>query len=165
MLTYTRAALDEAMRLHPSPWLLWRRAMGDDVLPGGETIAKGSRVLISPYVLHRREKLFPDPLRFDPARFLGDAVKARPPYSYIPFGGGPRLCLGEPMARLIGVVTIAQLVGRFHLEPATREPIEQETLNGFSAQPRGGRIPMRITRRVYTGSVMTPERVESDLGA
>ncbi len=146
-LVRTRAAFEEGMRLNPSPWLLWRRAIHEDRLPSGAAVPAGAQVFISPYVLHRRANLFPDPDRFDPSRFDDAPRRERSPYSYIPFGGGPRICLGEPMARLMGVPVLAQLVPRFQFELTTDVPIVPVTLNGFSAQPPDGLIPMRIRRR------------------
>jgi len=102
-LPYTRAVLDEALRLYPPAWVITRRAAADDALAGVDVPA-GTLIILSPWLLHRRAASWPDPSAFDPARFLdagGRAPGSRPSGDYLPFGAGPRLCSGgrRPGAR------------------------------------------------------------------
>ncbi len=89
--------VDEALRLYPPGWLMTRRSLGPDRL-GGHPLPPGTDVFISPYLLHRHPRHWPDPERFDPAHFDPAAVEARHAFAYIPFGAGPRHCIGQNLA-------------------------------------------------------------------
>ncbi|MBI1373959.1 MAG: cytochrome P450 [Phycisphaera sp.] len=141
-----RRVLNETMRIDPSPWAMARRVVTDDTLPSGVRLPAEARVIISPYTLHRRADLFPDPQRFDPQRFTPDAEKARDPYAYIPFGGGPRICIGEHVARLMGVVALAIIAPRWRVCAVGPRP-RVETTNGFTSQPADSVMMVRIERR------------------
>ena len=103
-LTFTTQVIQEAMRLYPSIWAIERRAVSDDVL-GGFAIPAGSSVIISPYVLHRHPRFWPDPERFDPTRFDGP----KPLPAYLPFGAGPRYCVGSEFAMLEARLVVAMV--------------------------------------------------------
>jgi hypothetical protein len=79
-----------------------RVARDDDELPGGTFIPAGSKLFFCPYVTHRQARHFPDPERFDPQRFSEEAKRDRPKFAYFPFGGGPRLCIGQTLAKMEG---------------------------------------------------------------
>src|SRR5205085_8806239 len=96
-LPYTEMVIAESMRIYPPAWLIGRMAM-EDVAIGGFTIPKGSVAIVSQIVTHRDERFWPEPMRFDPTRFTADAKAARPKFAYFPFGGGPRVCIGEGFA-------------------------------------------------------------------
>jgi cytochrome P450 len=97
-LSYTRMVIDEAMRLYPpAPMLTGREALGDDEICG-RPIAKGTQIAILPWVVHRHRTLWEDPDRFDPERFSRERIAARPRFAYLPFGGGPRICIGAQLA-------------------------------------------------------------------
>jgi len=145
-LEYTRMVLDETFRIHSSPWLLTRVSISEDVLPSGQTIRAGDRLFVSPYTLHRREDLYADPERFDPERFTAERRRKRKAYAYIPFGGGPRICIGEHLGRMMGVIALAVIVPRWRMRPVGPRP-ELESLNGFTAQPIDGRLMMCVERR------------------
>jgi cytochrome P450 len=113
-LRYADQVLAESMRLYPPTWRLVRRAVKDFPLDG-HIIPARSLVMVSQYVMHRDPRFFPDPERFDPERFAPQAKAARPPFSYFPFGGGPRRCLGEGFALMEGVVLLASLSRRWRL--------------------------------------------------
>jgi cytochrome P450 len=115
-LSFTRQVLDESMRLYPPTWIFIRMALGDDTLPRGTHMRKSSKLYLCQYVTHRSAKYFPDPTRFDPSRFgPGEAAK-RPRFSYFPFGGGTRQCIGEHFALLEGVTVLALLLRRFRFQ-------------------------------------------------
>jgi len=115
-LSFTRQVLDESMRLYPPTWIFIRMALGDDALPSGTHIRKSSKLYLCQYVTHRSAKYFSDPTRFDPSRFgPGEAAK-RPRFSYFPFGGGSRQCIGEHFALLEGVTVLALLLRCFRFE-------------------------------------------------
>ena len=96
-LVSTRRAIEESLRLYPPAWGFSRQAVGDDEI-GGYRVPKGSLVFLIPFVIHRRPALWPDPERFDPGRFTPEQEAARPKFAYMPFGGGPRGCIGNQFA-------------------------------------------------------------------
>ena len=112
-LPWTRAVLEEAMRLHPPAYILIRRAVDDDVVCG-KRIHRGGVVVMSPMVMHRNPADWDRPDAFDPARFTdADAERRRPRFAYLPFGGGPRQCIGNSFAMMEGVLILATLAQRF----------------------------------------------------
>ena len=115
-LPYTRAVLDEALRLFPPSWLITREALADDEV-AGYAVARGDQLLISAYGTHRAPDLWPEPDRFRPERFLPDAP-ARERFAYLPFGGGPRVCLGDQYALVEMQLVLARLAQRVELTPA-----------------------------------------------
>ncbi len=99
-LAYTRQVIEETMRLYPPVSSLpGRKALGDDVVCG-QPIRKGDFIGIHPWVVHRHRRLWDDPDRFDPERFAPDRVAARPRFAYLPFGAGPRICIGAGFAMI-----------------------------------------------------------------
>ncbi len=98
-LVYTRQVIEESLRLYPPGWLLTRKAVAADEI-GGYAIDAGSHVFVSPYMVHRNPVFWPDPERFDPERFAPGADEGRHMCAYIPFGAGPRRCIGEQLALL-----------------------------------------------------------------
>lgn len=117
-LQLTRRVVDEALRLHPSAYITSRSATRDTEV-GGFPIPRGGVVATSFHALHRHPHLWPDPDRFDPDRFLPDAVRARDAYAYLPFGGGPRSCIGNHFALLEATLGLATVVDRVGLEART----------------------------------------------
>ncbi len=115
-LGYVGMVLAESMRLYPPTWIFVRMARHEDTLPSGVTIPAGSKLYLCQYVMHRNPRYFPAPDRFDPERFSEQAKKARPQFSYFPFGGGPRLCIGEAFAKMEGVLVMAMIAQRFTLQ-------------------------------------------------
>ena len=115
-LRYTKMIWEESLRLYPPAWLLHTRvSRSDDTLPSGAHLPSGARIFISPWSLHRHPQWFPDPNRFDPERFAPESQTQRPAFSYLPFGGGGRRCLGESFAELEGVLVLATVASRFRL--------------------------------------------------
>lgn len=134
-LVYTEAVLLEAMRLYPPAWGIERRALRDQSI-GGYVIPAGAAVLMPTYVTNRDPRLFPDPLRFDPDRFLPAAGSARPDWAYPLFGAGTRKCIGAGFAILEAVLVLAELGRRYRLrlDPA-HEVVPQARV---SLRPRDG---------------------------
>jgi cytochrome P450 len=125
-LPFTKAILEESMRLYPPVWAVERRALGDDVV-GGYRIRKGSIVGICTYALHRHPRHWDNPEGFDPDRFL--AAKdggGRHRWAYIPFGGGPRMCIGNNMAMMETQICLAMIAQRFRLDLVAGQRVEYE---------------------------------------
>lgn len=132
-LPYTKAVFQEAMRLYPPAWILARAPIEDTEIDG-YFIPSGTRLFISPYVLHRHPDVWPDPEGFDPSRFLGEPEHDR--FGYLPFGAGPRLCIGHAFAMMEGVLMLATLSRRFRLELVPGHPIVPEAL--VTLRPKHG---------------------------
>jgi cytochrome P450 len=113
-LRYTEQCLMESMRIYPPGWMLDRVALADDVL-GGFRVPAGTLLLLSPYVTQRSAAYWPDPLRFDPDRFGGAGVAGLPRFTYFPFGGGPRRCIGMEFAITQAKLIIARISRRYRL--------------------------------------------------
>ena len=125
-LRYTQQIFAESMRLYPPAWAIGRMAR-EPLELGGYTLPAKSIVLLSPYLMHRNPRFWPDPDRFDPARWAdGDFYKRD--FTYFPFGGGPRICVGERFAWMEGVLLLAVIAQRwrFRLEPGHR--VERKAL-------------------------------------
>lgn len=137
-LPYAMQVVQESLRLYPPAWIMSRLALADDPI-GPYTIPAGDTALVSPYLLHRDPANWPDPNRFDPDRFapgtsgeLGD--KGRPSYAYLPFGGGPRLCIGNQFALMEMQILLAMLVRDFAVARVAGPPIEPHPL--ITLRPR-----------------------------
>lgn len=114
-LRYTRAVIDETLRLYPVVANIMRKAAADETLPGGFPVRAGATVLMSPWVMHRHRRYWREPDSFRPERFLGDETKGLPRYAYMPFGGGPRICIGASFALLEAVLILATYAQRLSL--------------------------------------------------
>ena len=124
-LPFVRRAIDETLRLYPPGWLLTRRSIGTDTL-SGFSLPPATDILISPYLVQRHPDFWPDPDRFDPDRFLAPSVAARNRFAYLPFGLGPRACIGEHLALVEMHIHVATLAQRFDLELVAGQTIELE---------------------------------------
>ncbi len=140
-LALVRAVIEEAMRLYPPVGWFGRLAAGPDRV-GGHDIRAGAILLLSPWLVQRDPRFWPEPERFDPARFA-PGTRRRAPYTYFPFGGGPRTCIGNHFAMTEMLVTLAVLAPRVRLQPASKAPVRAELL--VTLRPAGG-LPMRIRR-------------------
>lgn len=141
VLPWTRAVVDESLRLFPPAWVVSRRSSAPDVL-AGRAVPSGSTAIVSPWLLHRRPESWPEPLAFRPGRFLGASTTARP--DYVPFGLGPRLCIGRDFALGEMVVVLSELLRGHRVACPTgwRRP-EPEAL--VAVRPRGG-MRLAVTR-------------------
>jgi cytochrome P450 len=126
-LTCTRRAIEESLRLYPPAWAFSRQALGDDEI-GGYRVPRGSLVFLVPFVIHRRPKLWPDPERFDPDRFMPEHESARPRFAYIPFGGGPRGCIGSQFAMVEAQLIVAAIAQRYRIELVPDQNVRPEPL-------------------------------------
>jgi cytochrome P450 len=144
-LPWTTAVITETMRLYPPAWTIERDALADDNV-AGVPVPAGSTIAVPPLLVHRHREFWSDPAGFDPARFLlptGRPVADRPRYSYIPFGGGRRACVGQSFAELETVLVLASIAQRFRLELTAAglpKPVAAITL-------RPGRLRMRLLPR------------------
>ena len=113
-LRYTEQVFAESMRLYPPAWAMGRMSTREVHL-GPYNIPAGAHVFFSQYIMSRTPEYFPDPLRFDPGRFTPEAKAARPKFTYFPFGGGSRQCIGESFAWMEGVFSIATIAQRWRM--------------------------------------------------
>ncbi|MFC0282993.1 cytochrome P450 [Camelimonas abortus] len=141
-LAYARQTLQEAMRLYPPAAATVRTAREAATL-GGERIPRRATLVIPIHAIHRHRMLWPEPERFNPENFAPGAVKARPRHAFMPFGAGPRICIGMGFALLEGTAILATLAREFAPEPAGEIPPEPQLK--ITLRPRGG-LPMRIRR-------------------
>ena len=142
-LPYTQQVVSEALRLYPPGWLLSRRAIGADVLAGFE-IPAGTDVLLSPYLLHRHPRFWPDPEAFKPERFASANEAARPRFAYMPFAAGPRHCIGETFALYEMLMHLYKVARHYRLTYLPAEPVELEAqINLRTKNP----LYMRLERR------------------
>lgn len=139
-LLYTGQVFSEALRLYPPAWLITRKAVEADVIDG-YAIPAGSLMIISPYVIHRHAAYWNEPLKFAPERFRPEAEKSRPRYAYIPFGGGPRLCIGAQFAQIEAVLLMAMVTQRYRLELPEGSRVKVDAL--VTLRPHGG-LAMRV---------------------
>ena len=120
-LVRTKAVVNETLRLFPAAFTLARQAIRADHA-GGVAIPRGSLLLIAPWVLHRHRKLWRDPDAFDPDRFMPDAP-APSRFAFMPFGAGPRICVGAQFAMEEAVLVLAALLRRFRVERVDDRPV------------------------------------------
>ena len=141
-LKFTRAVVDETMRLYPPAYLIARSAAAADTV-AGLPVRKHDLVLIAPWLLHRHEKLWTQPNAFVPSRFM-PGVPPPDRFAYLPFGVGARVCIGAHFALVEATLALAKLIGAFRVELLDKEPVMP--VGVVTTQP--DRSPMfRITRR------------------
>jgi cytochrome P450 len=126
-LSYSRMVVEESMRIYPPVHTIARAAIGEDTLVG-RRIPKGSTVMIAPWLLHRHVKLWENPGRFDPERFSPEQSAARARFSYLPFGGGKRICIGAAFALAEATILLATLAQRYTLRMVPGHPVEPQGL-------------------------------------
>jgi unspecific monooxygenase len=143
-LPYTKAVVNESLRLYPPAFALARIASGPDQV-GDVAVPRGTLVMISPWVLQRHRRLWRDPEAFNPSRFLGDVALAHR-FAYMPFGAGPRICIGAQLALTEACLVLATMIQRFHVTLATARPVlpaavivtHPDHAALFRLRPRGG---------------------------
>ena len=142
-LPYSEQVVKESMRLYPPAGGATRQPLHDIEL-GGYPIPKGSNVAVSTHAMHRNPKLFPDPLRFDPERFSPENEGKIPKYAYLPFGGGPRVCIGNSFAMMEARLALITILQQWKLQLAPNQTVRAEQL--FTTRPKGGVLRMIIEK-------------------
>lgn len=142
-LSYSHMVISETLRLYPPVWAMGRRAIKDDML-GEYHIPANSHIFVCSYTTHRHPEFWDDSERFDPERFTPENIKKRPKFAYFPFGGGPRLCIGNNVALLEENLMLSSAIQRFHLEHIPEHKVEK--VARITLAPRHGML-MKITKR------------------
>ena len=142
-LPYSRMVIEESMRLYPPAHTISRQAIGDDVVLGHGIPARAA-IIIAPWLLHRKPAIWDDPQRFDPERFSPERSAARHRFAYIPFGAGPRICIGMAFAMAEAVLILATIAQRYRLRLKKGHPVEPQGL--ITLRPRYG-MRMHLERR------------------
>jgi enediyne biosynthesis protein E7 len=137
---YTTMVLEEVMRLYPPVWILPRLAQQEDEI-GGYHVPAGADVLICPYLLHRHPRFWDEPTRFDPERFAPDKSAGRNRYSYIPFGAGPRFCVGNSLGMMEATIVLAAVARELRLKKVPDYKVVGEPM--LTLRVRGG-LPMTV---------------------
>ncbi|MET0591653.1 MAG: cytochrome P450 [Polyangiaceae bacterium] len=142
-LEYTERVIQESMRLYPPVWCFEREAVeGDEV--GGYGIPAGTTIAVCPFVLHRNPTYWENPETFDPDRFSPERSGARSRFAYLPFGDGPRICIGKGFAMMEAKIILAMIADSFRIELASEKPVELDA--GITLRPRHG-LPVKISPR------------------
>jgi cytochrome P450 len=142
-LRYTERVIQEVMRLYPPVYAIGREAVQDCVI-GGYHVPAGTTLLMSQWVMHRHPRYFPAPEVFNPDRWTEEHAKRLPKYAYFPFGGGPRVCIGNTFAMLEAVLVLATLAPKVHFSLLPGHPVRPRPL--VTLRPEYG-IKGIITRR------------------
>lgn len=142
-LQYTQNIVKESMRLRPPAWAVGRRAIKDCVI-GDLTVTKGTAILISQWLMHHDERYFKNADQFDPDRWSGNFAETLPKFAYFPFGGGPRICIGNGFAMMEAVLLIAVIMQEYHLGSVANQQIE--LLPGVTLRAADG-IKMTLSKR------------------
>lgn len=143
-LTYTGMVIDEVLRLYPPAYAVARWCNAPDVI-GGYHVPANSTIALSPYITHRHPDFWPDPETFDPERFTPERKAERPRYAYLPFGGGPRQCIGNNFASMEAILILATIAQRYrlHLQPGQKVGLQPLV----TLRPLGG-LPMHLEKRL-----------------
>jgi cytochrome P450 len=142
-LEYTDAVLLESMRLYPPAWVMARQAL-TEVEIGGYRFRKGAEFVMSPWVLHRDPRSFDDSEAFKPERWESDLAQRLPRFAYFPFGGGPRVCIGNRFAMMEAKLVLATALQRFRFEAVPETEIT--LLPSVTLRPRHG-VRLRLVAR------------------
>ena len=140
-LRYSRMVVEETMRLYPPVWTMSRTAINEDEI-GGYYIPAGSEILVFPYITQRHPRWWSDPDAFRPERFAPENSAARPRYAYLPFGAGPRTCIGLNFAMTEILAVVALILQRFRLRLAI-DPEKVHADPSVTLQARPG-VPVRL---------------------
>ena len=142
-LPYARMVFTESLRCYPPAWIISRMAMVDHRIDG-LFIPAHTHVLVSPYLMHRDQRFFSDPMQFRPERWEPEAARLQPPFTFLPFGAGPRNCIGESFAWMEGILVLATIAQHWRLRLVPDHPIELEPL--ITLRPKYG-VRMVVDRR------------------
>jgi cytochrome P450 len=153
-LPYAERVLKEAMRLYPPAWTTGRE-VGEDVEVGGYLIPKGAQVLLTQWVVHRDPRWFPNPEGFDPDRWLPERARDLPRFAYFPFGGGPRVCIGNHFALMEATLILAVIVQRFRIELLAGERLVLKP--SVTLRQAGPGLRVRLVERKAAGEARVRE--------
>jgi len=142
-LPYARMVIEESMRLYPPAHTISRQAIQEDLVLG-HRIPPGAAVIMAPWLLHRKPSLWENPQRFDPEQFSPERSATRHRFAYIPFGAGPRICIGMAFAMAEAVLILATIAQRYRLRLKPGHPVEPQGL--ITLRPRYG-MRMHLVRR------------------
>jgi cytochrome P450 len=142
-LPYTRMVIQEAMRLYPPAFGFTRHAVADDEI-GGYFVPANSTIFLTPYYTHRHPLFWEEPDKFDPERFTPERSAGRPRFAYVPFGGGPRQCIGNTFAMMEAQLILATVAQRYQLRLVPGHLVEPQVL--LTVRPRFG-LPMMLEAR------------------
>ena len=142
-LAYTEQVIQESLRMYPPAWCFERQAIADDEL-AGQAVPAGTIIGVCPYTLQRDAGYWRDPERFDPDRFAPERAEARPRYAFLPFGDGPRVCIGKGFALMEAKIILATLAQRWRIRPKLVGPLPLDA--GITLRPRGGLLAARRRR-------------------
>ncbi|HMT29860.1 MAG TPA: cytochrome P450 [Bacteroidia bacterium] len=131
---YLSMCIEESMRIYPPAWIIGRKTIKPDKI-GNYKIPAGHNILISPYALHRDKRYWPEPLKFIPERFTPEEIKKRPKNSYLPFGAGPRMCIGNNFALMEMQVVLSMILSKFNISLASEDEIIPDPL--ITLRPKG----------------------------
>ncbi|MFO0554624.1 MAG: cytochrome P450 [Polyangiaceae bacterium] len=143
-LPYTESVLKESMRLFPPAWTTGREAT-EDVEIGGCFVPRGAQLLMSQWVVHRDPRWFPNPEGFDPERWSPERAKDIPRYAYFPFGGGPRVCIGNHFAMMEATLLLALIVRDWRLELLPGQKLELKP--SVTLRQKGAGLKVRLVER------------------
>lgn len=117
-MKYLERVIKEAQRVYPSIPIVGRELYEDLMLQGNYLVPKGTQLCINIFALHHDPKVWPNPHKFDPDRFLPEAIQLRHPYAFIPFSAGPRNCIGQKYAMLAIKVTLSTIMRKYKILPS-----------------------------------------------
>ena len=149
-LPYLTMVIEESMRLYPPAWIIGRKTIGPDRI-GAFEIRPGQNILICPYVLHRDKRYWEEPEKFIPERFTAENIRKRPKNVYLPFGGGPRMCIGNNFAIMELQLVLAMLLQRYRMEPVPGKEAIPEAL--ITLRPDGG-----VWMKIYPENTLTENK-------
>ena len=151
-LPYTLQVIKEAMRLYPPAWVVNVRRAAADTTLGPYAVKQGDLLWLSPFVMHRRPAFFPDPERFDPDRWTPERERSLPKFAYMPFGGGPRVCIGNGFALMEAHLIVAAVAQRYRLRLPTGAVV---TPQPKATLRTAGGLPMLLEARAGLDLVKT----------
>lgn len=154
-LTYTDQVLKESMRLFPPAWTTGREAT-EPIELGGYSIPKGAQLLVSQWVVHRDPRWFPNPEGFDPERWDAKRAAAVPKYAYFPFGGGPRVCIGNHFAMMEAALLLVTLLQRYRFELLPGQRLDLKP--SVTLRQKGSGLKVRVSNRVQPTKNTVTER-------
>jgi cytochrome P450 len=142
-LSYLEMVVKESMRLYPPAWIIGREALQNFEI-NGYTIPRGAQVTVSPWLMHRDQRYFEQPEEFRPERWASEQIRQLPKYAYFPFGGGPRLCIGNSFALMEAKLILATIAQKLHLDLVPAQTVKP--LPSITLRPKNG-IKIIVARR------------------